>query len=56
MLEALRSHDPEQAYAASLQHLAPLNIDGSVPPPDAPFTQLWLPQGIRGYVRRRGSE
>jgi DNA-binding GntR family transcriptional regulator len=56
MLDALRNHHPEQAYAASLQHLAPLNIDGSVPPPDAPFTGLWLPQGIRDYIRRPGSE
>jgi DNA-binding GntR family transcriptional regulator len=56
ILEALRNRDPERAYAASLQHLAPLNIDGSVSPADAPFTQLWLPRGIRDYIERRGSE
>jgi DNA-binding GntR family transcriptional regulator len=51
MLEALRNRDPEAAYAASLQHLAPLNIDGTVSPIDAPFTQLWLPKGVRDYLK-----
>jgi DNA-binding GntR family transcriptional regulator len=51
ILEALRNRDPEAAYAASLQHLAPLNIDGTVSPIDAPFTDLWLPKGVRGYLK-----
>ena len=47
ILAALKDHDPEKAYTASLQHLAPLNIDGTVSPSDAPFTELRLPKGIR---------
>lgn len=50
IVQALRDRDPERAYAASLHHLAPLNIDGSVSASDAPFTDLWLPKGIREYV------
>lgn len=58
ILAALRNHDPEEAYAASLQHLAPLNIDGTVSPIDAPFTELWLPKGMRKYLKsgKPGSE
>jgi DNA-binding GntR family transcriptional regulator len=51
ILTALKDHDPEKAYTASLQHLAPLNIDGTVSPSDAPFTELWLPKGIRDYLQ-----
>jgi DNA-binding GntR family transcriptional regulator len=50
ILTALRRRSPEQAYAASLHHLAPLNIDGTVSPRDAPFTDVWVPQGIREYL------
>ena len=51
ILAALKDHDPEKAYAASLRHLAPLNIDGTVSPSDAPFTELWLPKGLRDYLQ-----
>jgi DNA-binding GntR family transcriptional regulator len=51
ILAALKDHDPEKAYTASLQHLAPLNIDGTISPSDAPFTELWLPEGIRDYLQ-----
>lgn len=56
ILDALKSRDPERAYAASLQHLAPLNMDGTVSPVDAPFTQLWLPHGIRDYLKHGHTE
>jgi DNA-binding GntR family transcriptional regulator len=56
ILEALRNRDPERAYAASLQHLAPLNIDGTVSTADAPFSELWLPKGIRDYLERRRAD
>jgi len=56
MLAALRRRDPEAAYAASLRHLAPLNIDGTVSPIDAPFTELWLPKGVREYLTSAGPE
>jgi DNA-binding GntR family transcriptional regulator len=50
IVEALRARDPEWAYKASLHHLAPLNIDGTVSTPDAPFTDVWLPSALRKYL------
>jgi DNA-binding GntR family transcriptional regulator len=50
IVQALRDRDPERAYSASLHHLAPLNIDGTVSAADAPFTELWLPKGMREYL------
>ncbi len=50
IVQALRDRDPERAYSASLHHLAPLNIDGTVSAVDAPFTELWLPEGMREYL------
>lgn len=50
ILQALRDRDSERAYLASLHHLAPLNIDGTVSASDAPFTGLWLPEGMREYL------
>jgi DNA-binding FadR family transcriptional regulator len=40
-----------EAYSASLRHLAPLNIDGTVSSSDAPFMELWLPKGVRDYLQ-----
>jgi DNA-binding GntR family transcriptional regulator len=51
ILAALRNRDPEEAYSASLRHLAPLNIDGTVSSSDAPFMELWLPTGVRDYLQ-----
>jgi DNA-binding GntR family transcriptional regulator len=50
ILEALRSRDPERAYAVSLRHLEPLNIDGTMSPSDAPFTNVWLPPSMREFL------